>query len=299
MEPSSLLTYVLPAVAGGAVTFVGTKLPQVRRKVWAALVRLSRALNYARRFVFASRRTRRHARASFVSRRDGLSLPVLEFTLLRWYDKHPDLIEYVRHVRLNNRSENVKREVAKLLWDIKEAWQLQVNDIVLNAGGSHGHVLWVDTSDERVFALLEASANSARWYEPPRTREVMVVRGSWCPIDDCQYCELTENQIRTLGALWHNANEAERKANRLEYHARRQRVREPSDVEEILEGLSDSEQIARTGEGDSGHDLPASTIGELRALAEVGWTFDVTRIVEHRYFSGVLVSEWAQPVDVA
>ena len=294
-----MLTNAVSLVVGGLLMYIGRKIPAVRRRVTSGARWLFRTVNCLRKFVFASKRTRRHARADFISRRDGLSLPVLEFTLLRWYDKHPDLVEYVRHVRLKNRSEKVKREVAKLLWDVKEAWQLQVNDIVLNVGGGPGHVLWVDTSGERVFALLEASANSARWYDPPRTREVMVVRGSWCPIEDCQYCKMTEDQIRTLGALWRNANEAEQKANRLENHVRSQRVTEPSDVEEILEGLSDSEQIARTGEGDSGHDLPASTVGELRTLAEAGWTFNVTRLAEHRYFSGVLVSEWAQPVDSA
>ena len=299
MDWSLVLTNAVSLVLGGLLTHIGRKTPAVRLRVISGVRWLFRTVNSLRKFVFASKRTRRHARASFMSRRNGLSLPVLEFTLLRWYDKHPDLIKYVRHVRLNNRSENVKREVAKLLWDVKEAWQLRVNDILLNVGDGPSHVLWVDTSGERVFALLEASANGARWYEPPRAREVMVVRGSWCPIEDCQYCKMTEDQISTLGALWHNAHEAERKANRLENHVRSQRVTEPSDVAEILEGLSDSEQIARTGEGGSGNDLPASTVGELKALAEAGWTFNVTRIAEHRYFSGVLVSEWAQPVDAS
>ena len=114
MDLGTVIAIVATAVVTAVVTFASRKLPAVRRSIAKSSRRVGRALNYARRFVFALRRTRRHARASFISRRDGLPLPVLEFTLLRWYDKHPDLIRYLRHARLNNRCENAKREVAKI-----------------------------------------------------------------------------------------------------------------------------------------------------------------------------------------
>lgn len=305
MDFGSLPTIAVTAAVTALVSLAIGKLSSVRRVFGSGLRSVGRALNYGRRFAFASRRTWRHARADFVSRRRGLSLPVLGITLFRWYDKHPDLIEQMLRVLRKNRSENVRREVARLLWDRKPASKLRVNDIVHTEGGTAGHVLWVDTEGEQVLALVDVSDRDAQFFHPARTAEVRIARGDWCPMDSCQYCTMTEGQVRTLGALWRKADEAERKASRLEKDVKFKHVRQPQDVDEVLDGLSDAEQIALIGGPQYEHaqrfsddrDLPASTVGDLKALARSGWKLDVTRIAEHRHFSGVLVSRWHGPME--
>ncbi|WP_323673038.1 hypothetical protein [Candidatus Poriferisodalis multihospitum] len=305
MDLGALLAVIVTAVVTASVSLVVGKLSAVRRGLASGVRRVVRAFNYVRRFVFASRRTRRHARADFVSRRNGLSLPALGITLFRWYDRHPDLIEYMLRVVRKNRSETVRREVAELLWVNKPASQLRVNDIVHRHQYTVGHVLWVeaDSDSERILAVLDATASTEQTFQPMRDETVRVVRGEWCPIDDCRYCEMTPRQIETIGAMWAKANEAKAELRRLKREFRSGKVNSAEEARSMLAGLADSELIARYGHGRSsnsqsaasGVELPAGTVGEVISLADSGWSFHITRLAEHARFCGVLVSDWLPP----
>lgn len=305
VDLSLVLTNAASLVVGAMLTYLGSKVPSIRRRVASGARRFFRVVNRLRRFVFAYRYTRLHTRAEFVSRRKSASLQLLDLTLFRWFDKHPHLFPHVKHALRTNESELVKRRATELLWDHKRADQLQVNDILDTPNGTRAHVMWVAHNDKRIFALLDASESGSTSYEPLREETVRVVRGNWCPIEDCERCTMTTDQIRTIGAFWWKAKDAEQRVFHFEQHVRALRVENASDFEDVFEGLSDHESIARTGRANrefterspNNNDLPANTLGELRTLVDSGWTFNVTRIGKHQYFSGVIVSDWDGPAD--
>ena len=297
------LPVLVSAVVGAVVLYVLQRIPVVWGALRDGITRVGNAVNHIRRFVLARKATRLEARSAFMSRRNSVSLVLLEFTLFRWYDKHGGLLPYVKHVQEKHKNERVRRAAYSLLWNDKPAAELKVGDIVDNRDGARGHVLHIRHADDATRVLWHAMHGSTSGRAFRKDGSVRVTRGGWCPLDDCRYCDMAPSIRTEIGDWWWRLEEAQEEANRLRHGGQNYKVRNVEDADSALHGIADHEPVGITG-GKTMHApdhydyqpiTSAGSVAALRNLAMEGWQFEVLRCPGYDNLPSVMISKWCPP----
>ena len=297
------LPVVVSAVVGAVAVYVLQRIPLV----WGALrdgtTRVGNAVNHIRKFVLARKTTRLVARSAFMSRRNSVSLVLLELTLFRWYDKHGGLLPYVKHVQEKHKNERVRTAAYSLLWDDKPPTELKVGDIVDNRDGARGHVLHIRHDEDATRVLWHAIHGSTSGTAFPTDGSVRVTLGGWCPLDDCRYCDMAPSIRTEIGDWWWRLEEAQEEANRLRRGGENYMVSNVEDADSALHGIADYELVRAAGgkamqapdHYDYGPITSAQSVAELKTLAREGWQFQILRCPGYDNLPPVIISNWCPP----
>ena len=297
------LPVLVSAVVGAVALYVLQRIPVVWGALRDGITRVGNAVNHIRKFVLARKATRLEARSAFMSRRNSVSLVLLELTLFRWYDKHGGLLPYVKHVQEKHKNERVRRTAYNLLWDDKPAAELKVGDIVDNRDGARGHVLHIRHDEDATRVLWHAIHESTSDRAFPTDGSVRVTRGGWCPLDDCRYCDMAPSIRTEIGDWWWRLKEAQKEANRLRRGGENYMVSNVEDADSALHGIADYELVRAAGgkamqapdHYDYGPITSAQSVAELKTLAREGWQFQILRCPGYDNLPPVIISNWRPP----
>lgn len=298
-----IILIVVGAAAGALSLYAIQNIAVARKLVSIGIKRICSLLNYLRRFILAKRKTRMQARAHLISRKLGISLAMLEFTLFRWYDKYSELLPFVQYVHEHHKNERVRSAAYELLWVERSAMALQVGDIVEGSDGHCLHVLHIRRDDEHTRVLWDATLSSTSGQIFAHSNVFKVTRGGWCTNGDCRYCNMSSDLLREIGEWWWRKEEAEQESKRLRRGGRNFSVKSAEDAEKALEGIDDWESVKVFYGGainsPAGHDgepaISASMVTELKSLARDGWEFQILRLEDQDYLPRVIMFEWCPP----